>query len=47
LWQFAENAKLHGVEGPADVEVFFGTADQFADFVSGGGDVAMRAVESP
>jgi GH25 family lysozyme M1 (1,4-beta-N-acetylmuramidase) len=43
LWQFTESAVLPGVQGKTDLNAFFGSKQQFEEFVAGEGNVALSA----
>ncbi len=45
MWQFTDHAQVPGFEGPVDLNVFFGTEEQFASFAKGQGNVALKAAE--
>jgi lysozyme len=43
LWQYTPNGRVPGVQGDVDLNAFFGTETQFAEFKRGGGNVALLA----
>jgi lysozyme len=47
LWQFTDRARIPGLGGPADLNVFFGSEDQFTAFAKGEGNIALQAAQAP
>ena len=43
FWQFTDQAKIPGVDKPADLNAFFGSKPEFDAFVRGAGNVALSA----
>lgn len=45
LWQFTDQARVDGLNGPANLNAFFGTASQFDEFAAGTRNVALAAAQ--